>query len=169
VLVRVAEADRAGVADLRRLVVNPTGEVPISLSSVADIAVNDIQISSIEATGSFSLTEDWLPDQTTGRVDLGFVSLPTLGIRTTMLFIRQKGELFTFTGSAMVDAGTKRLVGLHALPLYTVNWNPWVWFQPKVLRGSQARHVLRRLTRNSWRYNTRLGLRARPDRVVFDL
>ncbi|MCZ6635771.1 MAG: efflux RND transporter permease subunit [bacterium] len=41
VLVRVDEADRAGVTDLRRLVVNPTGRVPIRLSSVADIQVHE--------------------------------------------------------------------------------------------------------------------------------
>ena len=40
-LVRLREADRAGVADLRRLVVNPEGEVPISLSAVADIRVEE--------------------------------------------------------------------------------------------------------------------------------
>jgi HAE1 family hydrophobic/amphiphilic exporter-1 len=41
VLVRVGEADRASVADLRRLVVNPGGEVPIRLSSLADIQVHE--------------------------------------------------------------------------------------------------------------------------------
>ena len=41
VLVRVDEADRAGVSDLRRLVVNPGRQVPIRLSSVADIEVHE--------------------------------------------------------------------------------------------------------------------------------
>ena len=41
VLVRVGEADRAGVADLKRLVVNPNQPVPISLASVADIEVHE--------------------------------------------------------------------------------------------------------------------------------
>ena len=41
VLVRVDEADRSGVSDLRRLVVNPDGEVPIYLSAVADIQVRE--------------------------------------------------------------------------------------------------------------------------------
>ena len=41
VLVRVDEADRTGVADLRRLVVNPGGAVPIRLSSLADIQVHE--------------------------------------------------------------------------------------------------------------------------------
>ncbi|MDP6775924.1 MAG: efflux RND transporter permease subunit, partial [Candidatus Latescibacteria bacterium] len=41
VLVRVEEADRSGVADLRRLVVNPNGRVPIPLSSVAEIQVKE--------------------------------------------------------------------------------------------------------------------------------
>ncbi|MDA0746017.1 MAG: efflux RND transporter permease subunit [bacterium] len=41
VLVRVDEADRSGVADLRRLVINPTGNVPIRLSSIANIQVQE--------------------------------------------------------------------------------------------------------------------------------
>ncbi len=41
VLVRVDEADRAGVSDLRRLVVNPGRQVPIRLSSVANIEVHE--------------------------------------------------------------------------------------------------------------------------------
>jgi multidrug efflux pump subunit AcrB len=42
VLVRVHEADRTGVDDLRRLVVNPgAGSVPIRLASVADIQVHE--------------------------------------------------------------------------------------------------------------------------------
>ena len=41
VLVRVDEADRAGVSDLQRLVVNPGRQVPIRLSSVADIEVHE--------------------------------------------------------------------------------------------------------------------------------
>lgn len=41
VLVRVDEADRSGVSDLKRLVVNPEGEVPIYLSAVADIHVRE--------------------------------------------------------------------------------------------------------------------------------
>ena len=109
-LQRLAGFDRLASRDvaLDWQLFGPAGELSSDvLVSVTDIALNDVQISSVEATGSFSLTRDWLPDKTTGRVDLGFVSLPTLGIRTTMLFIRQKGEFFTFTGSAMVDAGTK--------------------------------------------------------------
>ena len=41
VLVRVDEADRSGVSDLKRLVVNPDGEAPIYLSAVADIQVRE--------------------------------------------------------------------------------------------------------------------------------
>ena len=42
VLVRVDEADRAGVTELRRLVVNPgRQQVPIRLSAVADIEVHE--------------------------------------------------------------------------------------------------------------------------------
>ena len=41
VLVRVDEADRSGVSDLKRLVVNPDGEAPIHLSAVAEIQVRE--------------------------------------------------------------------------------------------------------------------------------
>lgn len=41
VLVRVDEADRSGVSDLKRLVVNPEGDAPIYLSAVADIQVRE--------------------------------------------------------------------------------------------------------------------------------
>ena len=41
VLVRVDEADRSGVSDLKRLVVNPEGQAPIYLSAVADIQVRE--------------------------------------------------------------------------------------------------------------------------------
>ncbi len=41
VLVRVDKADRSGVSDLKRLVVNPNGEVPIYLSAIADIQVRE--------------------------------------------------------------------------------------------------------------------------------
>ncbi len=41
VLVRVDEADRSGVSDLKRLVVNPDGEAPIYLSAVAEIQVRE--------------------------------------------------------------------------------------------------------------------------------
>src|SRR5690606_14546281 len=37
VLVRARESDRSSVADIRRLVVNPAGSIPVELSSVADI------------------------------------------------------------------------------------------------------------------------------------
>lgn len=75
---------------------------------------------------------------------------------------------FSLMGALELDPETKRVVGLWALPLYTVNWNPWVWFQTKVLRGSHARRVLRRLIRSSWRYNSRLQLRSHPARVFSD-
>ena len=41
VVVRVEESDRRGVEELERLVVNPGGRVPIRLSSVAQIRVNE--------------------------------------------------------------------------------------------------------------------------------
>ena len=41
VLVRLREEDRLGLDELRRLIVNPNGEIPIPLSAVADIRVNE--------------------------------------------------------------------------------------------------------------------------------
>ena len=41
VLVRLREEDRLGLDELRRLVINPNAEVPIALSAVADIRVNE--------------------------------------------------------------------------------------------------------------------------------
>jgi len=41
VMVRLREEDRVGVDELRRLVVNPNAEIPISLSAVADIRINE--------------------------------------------------------------------------------------------------------------------------------
>ena len=72
-------------------------------------------------------------------------------------------------GYLEIDPTKKRVVGLTALPIYTVNRNPWVWFQTKVLKGSQARRVLRRLIRMSWRYNSRLQLKSGPPRVTLSL
>ena len=41
VLVRLREADRLGLSELERLVINPRAEVPIRLAAVADIRVNE--------------------------------------------------------------------------------------------------------------------------------
>ena len=41
VLVRLREEDRLGLDELRRLVINPNAPIPISLSAVADIRVNE--------------------------------------------------------------------------------------------------------------------------------
>ncbi len=41
IVVRLREEDRFGIEELRRLVVNPSGAVPITLSSVAELTVNE--------------------------------------------------------------------------------------------------------------------------------
>jgi hydrophobic/amphiphilic exporter-1 (mainly G- bacteria), HAE1 family len=41
IVVRLREEDRFGIEELRRLVVNPGGAVPISLSAIADLTVNE--------------------------------------------------------------------------------------------------------------------------------
>jgi poly-gamma-glutamate synthesis protein (capsule biosynthesis protein) len=68
-----------------------------------------------------------------------------------------------------VDVAKRRLVAVQALPIYTVNLNPWVLFQTRVLVGRQARRVLQGLIRRSWRYGARLRLQPRPWRAVLAL
>ena len=53
----------------------------------------------------------------------------------------------------------------YALPLYTVNWNPYVWFRPRLLRGFMARRVLGRLAGLSARYGTSLMVTSRWARL----
>jgi HAE1 family hydrophobic/amphiphilic exporter-1 len=41
ILVRLREADKESINDLRRLIINPQGEIPIPLQAVADIKINE--------------------------------------------------------------------------------------------------------------------------------
>ena len=76
---------------------------------------------------------------------------------------------FSLAALLEIDAKKKRLTGLQLLPLYTVNHNPWVRFQTKVLTGLIARRVLGKLSERSAPFNATLVQRADPLRVSLGL
>jgi poly-gamma-glutamate capsule biosynthesis protein CapA/YwtB (metallophosphatase superfamily) len=65
-----------------------------------------------------------------------------------------------------LDVAARRLRAVQALPIYTVNRNPWVNFQAKVLVGAQARQVLRGLATSSLAYGTRVAIEEHPTRAT---
>lgn len=68
-----------------------------------------------------------------------------------------------------IDLDAKRLASVQLVPLYTVNRNPWVWFQTRVLLGYPARRMLGELARRSLGYGSRLRLVEGPARLVAEL
>lgn len=72
---------------------------------------------------------------------------------------------------AVVDVGvaSKRVEAVHALPIYTLNSNPWVRHGTKILVGVQALKVLSRLNQRSQSLGTRVSLRRRPSRGYIQL
>jgi poly-gamma-glutamate synthesis protein (capsule biosynthesis protein) len=80
--------------------------------------------------------------------------------------IRARFSLMAFLE---VDPTTRRLTGVQFLPIYTVNHNPWIRFQTKVLVGRQARRVIRRLQRLSRPLGGPVQLRSRPVRGILSL
>jgi poly-gamma-glutamate capsule biosynthesis protein CapA/YwtB (metallophosphatase superfamily) len=72
---------------------------------------------------------------------------------------------FSLIAYLEIDLRTRRLSGLHALPIYTMNADPWVEFQPKVLVGYQARRVLGQLLELSRPRAEGLELRSGPLRL----
>ena len=69
---------------------------------------------------------------------------------------------FSLAALLEIDPGQKRLRGVQLLPLYTVNHNPWVRFQTKILSGLQARRVLANLADISAPYHATLVQRTDP-------
>lgn len=67
------------------------------------------------------------------------------------------------------DLQSRRIEGAYAIPIYTVNANPWVGHQTKVLRGRQGRKVLERLKQRSRTAGGRIRIKKSPLRaeVVF--
>jgi hypothetical protein len=65
-----------------------------------------------------------------------------------------------------VDESSKKVTGLSVLPIYTVNRNPWIDHQTKVLTGVQAERVLKRLSSLSHDYGGFLKIRKHPLRAV---
>jgi poly-gamma-glutamate capsule biosynthesis protein CapA/YwtB (metallophosphatase superfamily) len=78
--------------------------------------------------------------------------------------VRARFSLMAFLS---VEAAGRRLRRVELLPIYTVNRNPWVNFQTKVLVGVQARRVLRQLAEQSRPYGTTLAITN--GRAVLDL
>ncbi len=63
VLVRLREADRKSINDLRRLVINPTGGIPVTLESVAQLRIKEgpSEIRRIDQQRSAVITANLLP------------------------------------------------------------------------------------------------------------
>ncbi len=76
---------------------------------------------------------------------------------------------FSLVALLEIDVGKKRLTGVQLLPLYTVNHNPWVRFQAKVLTGGMARRVLSDLAEMSAPKNAALVQMTDPLRVSLQL
>jgi hypothetical protein len=72
---------------------------------------------------------------------------------------------FSLMAFLEIDPEHKRIAAVQALPIYTVNYNPWIGFQAKVLVGHQARRVLRDLADRSQELGTRLALVGGPERA----
>lgn len=74
---------------------------------------------------------------------------------------------FSLVAQLEVDGARRRVAGLQLLPLFTMNSNPWIWFQPKVLDGAQGRRVLRRVLALSRPHAPGLRLARGPTRLVW--
>ncbi len=99
-------ASRSGTVDMQ--VFGPAGQLDAELLvSVSSLEVDTWQLSSFEASGWFTLDEEWLPASTTANIDLGYISLPTMGVRTTSFTVGQRGDIFTAEGATMVDMGNR--------------------------------------------------------------
>ena len=101
-----------GTVDLQ--VFGSPGELELEfLVSLAELEVNTEHLSSIQASGWTRLDADFLPEETTAHMDLGYVALPTVGIRTTALQVDQRAEIFEFSGGLVIDTGNRlELAGL---------------------------------------------------------
>ena len=75
---------------------------------------------------------------------------------------------FSLVALLEVDSDRRRIAGLQVLPLFTMNSNPWIWFQPKILDGAQGRRVLRRVLALSRPSAAGLRLARGPTRLVWD-
>lgn len=76
---------------------------------------------------------------------------------------------FSLLASLEADPITRHLVRVQALPLYTVNYNPMVWFQPRLLVGRPARTVLSDLARRSWSRGANVQVKEAPLRAEIKL
>ncbi|MDY0000366.1 MAG: CapA family protein [Polyangia bacterium] len=76
---------------------------------------------------------------------------------------------FSLMAALDLDLARRRPSRLQLLPIYTVNRNPWVWFQTRVILGRPARTRLGELARRSVGYGAYLRLRQGPTRLVAEL
>ena len=99
-------ASGAGTVDLQ--IYGSPGEIEAQfLVSLSELEIEENHLSSIQASGWTALDQEWLPVATTARVELGYVSLPTLGIRTSSLQVDQRADIFEFSGGVFIDAGNR--------------------------------------------------------------
>jgi len=76
---------------------------------------------------------------------------------------------FSLIAALELDRRRGTVAGLQLLPIFTMNANPWVDFQPKVLVGHQARVVLHRVLSLSGAHVRGLRLASGPDRLVWSV
>ena len=117
VLVRVRDADKETINNLRRLVINPGSSIPLSLESVADIIVNEgpSEIRRIDQQRTAVVTAN-----ISGR-DLGSVSEEIFEIISiinmpddfTFDLAGQNKEMETSLNSLMLASGSGYFSGLH--------------------------------------------------------
>jgi translocation and assembly module TamB len=99
-------ASKSGMVDVQ--VFGPAGELEAEmLLSLSDLEVDTWQVSSVEASSWITLDEELLPTSTTANVDIGYVALPTLAVRTSSVQVEQRGEVFSVAGNLMVDTGNR--------------------------------------------------------------
>ena len=115
-------ASRSGTVDLQ--VFGPAGELEAEmLLSLSDLEVDTWQVSSVEATSWTTLDAKFLPTSTTANIDIGYVALPTLAVRTSSVQVDQRGEIFSVSGRAMVDRGNRISLATLVNPFAE---RPWV-------------------------------------------
>lgn len=114
-------ASRAGTMDLQ--VFGPAGELDAELIvSLSDLELDTWKLSSFEASTWVTLDDEMLPISTEASIDIGYVALPTLSVRTTSLEVGQRGDVFTVLGAAMVDTGNRLSLAANVNPFAARPW-----------------------------------------------
>ncbi len=128
-------ASRSGTIDVQ--VFGPsTGLDAEFLVSLSDLEIDDWHLSSLESAAWMTLDDEFLPASTTANLDLGYIALPTLGVRTSSLQIDQRGEFFFVDGDLMVDTGNKLSLSSQVNPFVDRPWLALMEFD--LLLGGEA-------------------------------